>query len=144
MTYFDTSYLVRLYWNDPGHEIVRDLAGRATDVCCGRHGRVELIAAFHRKYREGAATREVFVGLLRQFHLDEKEGGLTWLPLTDQVMEHVERIFTDLPRDVYLRSADALHLACAVESGLAEIYTNDRHAIAAAPYFGLRGINVIL
>lgn len=143
MTYFDTSYLVRLYWNDPGHEAVRDLAAHATDVACGWHGRVEMLAAFHRKYREDAAPREVFVSLLRQLRLDEKEGGFTWLPLTDRVMAHVERVFTDFPRDVFLRSADALHLACAAENGLAEIHSNDRHLLAAAPYFGLRGVNVI-
>ncbi|HMP73284.1 MAG TPA: type II toxin-antitoxin system VapC family toxin [Kiritimatiellia bacterium] len=143
MTYFDTSYLVRLYWSDQGYEAVRNLAERVPDVVCGWHGRVELLAAFHRKFREGVATQDMLSSLIQQFRLDEIEGGFTWLALTDRVMERVENVFSELPRDVYLRSADATHLACAAEYGLTAIYSHDRHLLAAAPCFGLRGINVI-
>jgi hypothetical protein len=51
--YFDTSYLLRCYYDDPGYEAVRRLADQDQLACCG-HGRVELAAALHRKLREGA------------------------------------------------------------------------------------------
>ena len=65
------------------------------------------------------------------------------MPLTDAILDRVEAVFATAPATTYLRAADALHLATAAEHGFAEIYSNDRHLLAAAPLFGLRGVNVI-
>ena len=40
------------------------------------------------------------------------------------------------------RAADALHLACAAEAGLGDVYSSDRHLVAAAPHFGLRAVTL--
>jgi predicted nucleic acid-binding protein len=47
-----------------------------------------------------------------------------------------------MPRTVFLRAADALHLTCAQEHGVPEIYTNDRHMVAAARHFRLKPMTV--
>jgi len=74
--YFDTSYLLRCYYDDPGYEAVRRLADQDQLACCGQ-GRVELAAALHRKMREGALTASAVTLLLRQVQHDKcaKGGG---------------------------------------------------------------------
>lgn len=43
------------------------------------------------------------------------------------------------PPYVPLRAGDASHTATALETGEAEIWTNDRHLLAAVAHFGLAG-----
>jgi hypothetical protein len=43
------------------------------------------------------------------------------------------------PADVPLRAGDAIHTATALETGETEIWTNDRHLLAAVAHFGLAG-----
>lgn len=78
MIYFDTSYLVRLYYADPGADAVRALA--ATDnIACAAHGQVEMIAAFHRKLREGAIKPAAYAALLGQLRAHDEAGAFQWL-----------------------------------------------------------------
>jgi predicted nucleic acid-binding protein len=142
MIYLDSSYLVRLYFKDPGFEVVRQLA--ATDVvACAQHGRAEVIAALHRKLREGSLPNNLYHIVLQEFFDEIRAGGFAWLPLSPVVFERVQRVFGALPATIFLRAADAMHLAAAAESGLREIYSNDVVLLSAAPEFGLRGVNVI-
>jgi predicted nucleic acid-binding protein len=53
----------------------------------------------------------------------------------------VEDAFQKLPPTIFLRAGDAIHLATASEAGFKEIYSNDRHLLAAATLFKLKGIN---
>lgn len=48
-----------------------------------------------------------------------------------------------MPGIVFLRSGDALHLACAEEHGFQEVYTNDRHRLATARHFRVTRVDVI-
>ena len=47
-----------------------------------------------------------------------------------------------VPKTVFLRAADAIHLACARDSGFTEIYTGDRHMTLAAPHFRVRAVTI--
>ena len=58
-------------------------------------------------------------------------------------MCRLEATLRAVPPSTTVRAADALHLACAAEHGFTEVYSNDRHFLAAAPLFGLHGINVM-
>jgi predicted nucleic acid-binding protein len=43
------------------------------------------------------------------------------------------------PPDLFIRTADAVHLTTAHEIGEHQVWTNDRHMLAAAPWFGMEG-----
>lgn len=141
--YFDTAYLLKLYFAEPGADAVRALAADVDVVVCSLHGRAELIAAAHRKVREGAATPDQVAALLAQVAADRAAGALDWLPITEAHLDRVTSAFGRAPATVSLRAVDALHLTSAAEAGFVEIFSNDRHLLTAAPLFGLRGIDVI-
>jgi predicted nucleic acid-binding protein len=63
--------------------------------------------------------------------------------VTSGLLENARKAVLDIPSTVFVRSGDALHLACAEEHGFDEVYTNDRHMLEAARYFHLTGVNVL-
>jgi predicted nucleic acid-binding protein len=142
MIYLDASYLVRLYYEDPGFEVVRNLAMTAT-AACAQHGRAEVIAALHRKYCEGSLTINAFRIVLREFADEIQANAVRWLPLSQAVLDRIHGEFETLPRKNFLRASDAIHLVTAAENGFRKIYSNDTNLLAAAAHSGLRGVNVI-
>jgi predicted nucleic acid-binding protein len=142
MIYLDSSYLVRLYYKDAGYPAVRDLATKDT-VACAQHGQAEVIAALHRKVREGSLRTSLYRIVLQEFANEIRGGAFNWLPLSPAVFDRVHVVFASLPETIFLRAADAMHLSAAAENGLREIYSNDDTLLAAAPHFGLRGVNVM-
>lgn len=143
MIYLDASYLVKLYADEPGAQAVVGWAEGLGDFVCAAHGRLELFAALKRHQREGALTGRDLRALKQQLAKDESSGLVSWLPIsTELVKDACERVL-GLPSAVYLRASDALHLACAADAGLKEIYSHDRHLLVAAPHFGLKGVDVI-
>jgi predicted nucleic acid-binding protein len=140
--YFDTSYLVRLYYQDPGANAVRALA--ATDhVASASHGQAEMIAAFHRKFREGSIRPVAFAALIDQVRTHIEDGAFYWLAQNKEILSMILKVYENLPPTVFLRAADAIHLATAAESGFRVVFSNDAHLLAAAKHFGLEGKNVI-
>ena len=141
--YYDANYLFKLQCIEPGTAEVRAHATTVQVIYSAAHARAEFTSAAFRKVREGTATVTDFRLFLAQMHTDAATGNLQFLPLTDAVLDRIESVFLTAPATTYLRAADALHLATAAEHGFTEIYSNDRHLLAAAPLFGLAGVNVI-
>lgn len=144
MLYFDSTYLFRLYSVEPGHEAVKELLAQTNQpVAIAWHGRAEIASILLRKRREGADTPEHLASLAKQFQDDCQQLLIHFLPLTEAVMTRLESVLATAPSTTNIRAADALHLACAAEHGFSEVHSNDRLFLAAAPLFGLIGVNVI-
>lgn len=142
MIFCDTSYLVRVYLEDAGWQEVRELCA-SDDVAAAAHAEAETAAALHRAYREGRISFDRFADLMAQYEEDCAEGAYAWQAVSADTYLTVRREFGRIPKDCFLRAADALHLACARDHGFKTVYSNDRTLLAAARHFGVRGRNVI-
>jgi uncharacterized protein len=142
VSYFDSAYIAKFYLDEPDSEAVRRLAESLGHVRCAVIGQTEVAAVFHRKLREGAFDDAAYREVIAQFDDDCGQELWTWLPLTPALAARAARAFERLPKAVCLRAADALHLICAQEHGLQEIYTNDRHMSAGARHFKLKAVTV--
>jgi predicted nucleic acid-binding protein len=140
--YFDTTYLVRLYIDEPGSDALRRLAQTEPIACCIL-GRIEVYAAFHRKLREGAISEADYLASRVRFNRECALGGFTWLSFSEALIRRIDEAYETLPSNIFLRAADAAHLACASVNRFHEVYSNDRNLLAAASHFGLRGVNVL-
>ena len=87
MSYFDTAYLLKGYVKEHGWEAVRAVACRRQRIVCSIYGRMELLAALHRKLREGKLTRPQLNVVLRQLDVDESENLWEWIPLSSAIIE---------------------------------------------------------
>ncbi len=142
MIYLDSSYIIKCYLDEPGSAEVLDLVRRSQGRSSSLHARSEFWSGVHRHLRERNISLRQAHRVWQQLEQDENDGIWNWLTLTETVVRRACRAFEQLKSDVYLRSGDALHLACAAENGFAEIFSGDRVLLMAAPHFGLRGINV--
>ncbi len=143
MTYFDTSYLAKCYLRESGADEVRALASASPGIACCQTGEVELASIFHRHLREEKIRAREFQIVIAQFLSDQEAGVWTWLPVTKELLAESARAFHSLKPSVFVRAADAIHLTCARRSGLREVYTSDRHMLAACDAFGIEGRNIL-
>ena len=142
--FFDAAYIGKLHWIERGSAEVQALAGTTDQIVCSHHGKAEFDSIGFRKVREGLASPATTQAVFAQFNADILNGEILLLPLTDAILDRVEQVFSTAPATTYLRAADAIHLATAAEAGFTEIHSNDKHLLAAAPLFGLVGVNVVL
>jgi predicted nucleic acid-binding protein len=141
--YFDAAYIAKCYLNEPGADRVRAVAYAADGLASCELARLEFASILKRHVREDHVTRREMTAILKEFEEDEKNGVWQWFGVTSELLGNARRAVLDLPSTVFVRSGDALHLACAEEHGFREVYTNDRHMLQAARHFHLTGVNVL-
>lgn len=140
--YFDTSYIAKFYFNEAESTRVRELVRKADIIHSSFWAWAEFHAVLHRRVRELAITRSDARTLASRFS-EHVESGLWRLsPVTGTLLRRASSLMLAAPHDLFIRTGDAVHLATAQESGEHEVWTNDRHMLDAAEYFGLRGRSI--
>jgi predicted nucleic acid-binding protein len=137
--YFDTAYVAKFYLKEPESQQVRDLVMHFGPVRSSALAIPELHCVFHRRMREGAISITEARKLAISFDEHINQGRWLLAPLGDRFLRRTAASVLSAPSDTFLRSADAIHLVTAQELGESEIWTSDRHMLAAAPFFGLSG-----
>jgi predicted nucleic acid-binding protein len=141
--YLDTAYVAKCYLNEPDAEQVRALVRGETGLTSSSWSRAELACVLRRHVREGGLDARQARHLHALFAEDVQAGVWSLVPVSDQILTAVERRLAALRRrDVFLRAGDAVHLATAAGAGFREIWSSDRHLLAAARVFGLKGRQV--
>jgi predicted nucleic acid-binding protein len=137
--YFDSAYIAKCYVNEADSSRVRATLSKAGGGHSSSLARAEVAATFLRHQREGSLSPKQASVLHADFRKDLAAGVWTMVPVSDDFMARVAERLAHLPPVTAIRAGDAIHLCAASEAGFAEVWTNDRHMLGAAPAFGLQG-----
>ena len=96
----------------------------------------------HRRLRDGISTSNDVRDLALRFSEHTEEGLWNFIPVNEALLRRTGTLIISAPPDLFIRTADAVHLMTVREIGEREVWTNDRHMLAAAAYFGLAGRSV--
>lgn len=140
--YLDTCYIAKFYLNELDSMPVRELVRGADQIHSSIWALAEFHAVLHRRFREGVASAEEARDLASRFSEHARDGLWNFIPVGEALLRRTGMLLISAPREMFLRTADAVHLATARELGARDVWTNDRHMLAAAPYFGLTGRSV--
>jgi uncharacterized protein len=140
--YFDTSYIAKFYFNEPESPRIRELVRKADAIHSSLWALAEFHAVLHRHMREGALSLKDARELARRFSEHIRDGLWNLIPVNQALLRRTSALMLSGPRDLFIRTADTVHLATAHEIGEHAVWTNDRHMLAAASYFGLTGQSV--
>jgi predicted nucleic acid-binding protein len=140
--YLDSAYIAKYYVNEPDAAAVRKLIRKATDVTSSAWALIEVTCVFHRHVREGSLTSAQGRELIDLFRAHVESDLWNLVPVTEALLRTTATLIRGLPQITPLRAGDAIHLATALDAGEPEIWTNDRHLLAAATHVGIAGRSV--
>ena len=142
MIFCDTSTLAKLYVPEPESLAVRQRLETEDSVQLSELARTELMAAFHRRLREGKWSRQDFSAVVSQFSADDIGGFWDWLPLESAITQAAASVYSSLSETIFLRSSDCLHLVTALHHNHRDIFTHDRNQASAALALGITPVSI--
>jgi predicted nucleic acid-binding protein len=140
--YLDTCYIAKFYFNEAESARVRELVKKADVIRSSLWAMAEFHAVIHRHLREGSLSDKDARAVAERFSVHVAAGLWNLVSVNEALLRRTSALMVSAPKDLFLRTADAVHLATACEIGEREVWTSDRHMLAAASYFGLAGRSV--
>ncbi len=140
--YLDSAYIAKFYVNEPDAPAVRKAIRRASHLYSSAWSLLEVTCVFHRHVREGSLSVEQGREVTEVFRTHIESDLWNLIPVNDRLLRTATTLIRGLPKHVPLRGGDAIHLATALDAGESEIWTNDRHLLAAAAHVGIIGRSV--
>lgn len=137
--YLDSAYIAKYYVNELDSSRIRSLIQKADSLVSSMWALGEVHCVFHRHMREGGLTPSQFRALSKAFLEHAESGVWSFIPVTETLLKRACSRIASAPPGIFLRTGDAIHLMTASDSGEKEVWTNDRHMLAAAAHFGLIG-----
>lgn len=137
--YLDSAYIAKYYVNEPDAAAVPGLIERASEIRSSAWALVEVSCVFHRHARAGWLSSRQSRQLADLFLAHVEAGVWDLVPVTASTLRRTVALVRGLPPGLPIRPGDAIHLETARDLGETEIWTNDRHLLAAAEASGITG-----
>ena len=131
-TFFDASTFAKRYVEENGSQLVDDICQEASELSLSVLCVPEIISALNRRIREKRLSHQDYVAVKQSLSDDVRDAVI--INLTPEVIATSASILEASP----LRAMDALHIACALESGADLFVSADKKQIAAARKAGLQ------
>jgi uncharacterized protein len=130
--FFDSSALAKRYVEEKGSERVETILGSAVALAVSVICLPEVVSALCRRRRERRLSKSQYAIAKSALFLDMED--VTVLGITEQVIAQAIELLERWP----LRSADALHIACAAEWSAELFVSADERQCRAARAHGMR------
>ena len=137
--YLDSAYIAKYYVNEPDSSAVRKAIRHASHLCSSSWALVEVTCVVRRHVREGSLTLAQGRELIDLFRSHVEKDVWNLIPVTESLLRKTATLIRAIPAHVPLRAGDAIHIATALDTCEPEIWTNDRHLLAAVTFFGIAG-----
>lgn len=130
--FLDSSALAKRYVEEKGSDRVDAILSAAAALGVSVIGLPEVVSSLCRRRRERRLSKDQYVDAKRSLFFDLEDASV--IELTDQVIARSVELLERWP----LRSADALHIACAAEWSAQLFVSADGRQCRAARAYGLR------
>ena len=109
--FFDTSALVKLFSEEKGSSIVKDIIDNADNtIWISDLVRVEIHSAILRKFRNGEINADELESILKG--IDEQLSFLQEIYMAGDIIAEASALVLKFGKNYGLRTLDAIHLAC--------------------------------